>query len=168
METILLSKSENAIINIACDFFNLFNLIPQEIRGDSKKRTGIHFFITEPGTRNFISNSVGRPSEAARIFAIEKATRMGLLGDYSSQNSENIELMRFRGALTVEIEGIKIQASVSGLQSDEDAFTAVKILAYIFNISDAKVCKIVKKHGGILPESFNKKNHYLYIDLGEN
>ena len=166
--TIILSQQRNGIVSVAYDCFNLINAIPAEIKGDNKERTGIQIFVGEPGTRNSIFASINYPSEAAKIFVVEKATRMGLLGDYSSQNSENPELMRFRGALTVEIEGAKIQASVSGLQSDEDAFTAVKILAYIFNISDAKVCKIIKEHGGILPECLFNNTHYLYIYTPEN
>lgn len=142
----LLEKKEQAH-KTAYFWFNELMKLPNSIRNDDKKRTGVQVFVWEPGTRNFIYFPVSEPSEAAQIFAVEKAVRSYVLGDTSSQNSEDISRLRFPGSVTVEINGVVITVSVSGLQSHEDVFVAIHILARIFNTTTSEICLNILENG---------------------
>lgn len=133
-------------------WFNKLMKLPNSVRNDDKERTGIQVFMWEPGTRNFIYFPVGEPSEAAQIFAVEKAVRSYVLGNASSQNSEDVSKLRFPGSVTVEINGVVITVSVSGLQSHEDVFIAIQVLARIFDETTASICLSIVEQGGDLPK----------------
>jgi hypothetical protein len=113
------------------------------------------------GTKNLILAKIGSPSENAQFYYIEKAVRSEGYGDYSSQNSEDPERMRFAGCVMVKVDDRKFQASVSGLKSDEDAYIAVRILAYALDLTVHYVLSNIKKHRGMLPFSFSEPGHYL-------
>jgi len=146
----LLEEKERAH-KTATFWFNKLMKLSNDIRNDDKNRTGIQVFIWEPGTRNFVFFPVSEPSEAAQIFSVEKAVRSYVLGDASSQNSQDLSKLRFPGSVTVKIEGITIVVSVSGLQSHEDAFIAIQVLARIFNETTTSVCLSIVEQGGELP-----------------
>ena len=157
-----LNKHRISITTVAKDWFEAITKLPKNIRPDDKERTGIQVLVREPGTRNLIYFSVFEPSEAAKFFSIEKAVRSHILGDYSSENSGNSGQMQFPGSITVRIQGVEIQASVSGLKAEEDVVVSVMILAGIFNLSPALLCKEVLESGGKLPASFFDKKSYFY------
>jgi len=136
--------------------------LPEDKRKDYKVRTGIQIFIREPGTRNALYASIYQPSEAAQTFAVEKAVRSYTLGDFASQNSENPEKMQFRGSLTVNINGVLMQASVSGLDADEDVYVAANLLAKTFSMTPLEILDNVAENKGQRPPAFKQKNHYLY------
>lgn len=95
-------------------WFNEIMKLPDDIRNDTKERTGISVYIRQPGTnkRNSIHFSVRQPSQDAQDFAVEKAVRFYVLGHFSSQNSADERKLHFPGSLTLEIEGELIQVSV--------------------------------------------------------
>jgi hypothetical protein len=135
--------------------------LPSDERKEEKVRTGIQIFIREPGTRNALYASIYHPSEAAQTFAVEKAVRSYTLGHFASQNSENPEKMQFRGSLTVNINGVLMQASVSGLDADEDVYEAANLLAKIFAMTPLEILNHVVENDGQIPATFKQKNHYL-------
>lgn len=146
----LLEEKERAH-KTAAFWFNKLMELSNDIRNDDKDRTGIQVFAWGPGTRNFIYFPVGEPSEAAKIFAVEKAVRSFVLGDASSQNSQDVSILRFPGSVTVTINSITVTVSVSGLQSHEDVFVAIQVLARIFNETTTSICLSIVEQGGELP-----------------
>lgn len=146
-----LEEKKERVHKTATFWFEQLLKLPNDIRNDDKERTGIQVFAWEPGTRNFIYFPVGNPSEAAQIFSVEKAVRSYVLGDASSQNSQDIAKLRFPGSVTIIINGITIIVSVSGLQSHEDVFIAIQILAGIFNKTTASICLSIVEQEGELP-----------------
>jgi len=136
--------------------------LPGDERKEEKARTGIQIFIREPGTRNALYASIYHPSEAAQTFSVEKAVRSYTLGHFASQNSEDPEKMQYRGSLTVNIGGILIQASVSGLDADEDVYVAANLLAKIFSMTTLEILSHIAENNGQRPATFKQKNHYLH------
>lgn len=161
-----LSEKRAEIISKATELFDKIVNVPEEIRPDTSVRTGIQIFMREVGTRNSVFISIHQPSENAQTFSVEKAVRSETLGHYSSQNSEDPQLMKFRGSVTVDFATEKYQASVSGLKGEEDVAIAVIILSLVLGISVRNVIgKILANHGQ-LPECFFEKDHYLNAILG--
>ncbi len=146
--------------------YNEIMAVPPEIRQDEpgKERTGIWVLAQEPGTRNAVHFKVYLPSMFARICSIEKAVRSYVLGDCSSQNSEDPEKMRFRGSLTVASALVEqyIQVSISGLQSDEDVAISIRLQSFANNLSPKTICATIEAFKGQLPNFINEPDHYLY------
>ena len=168
------SEMQEKIRTTAQKYFDHLANLPKEVRSDTKKRTGIQIFVREPGTRNFAYVSVGQPSEAAKIFAIEKAVRSDVLGDICSQDSEDAENMRFAGSVSVptfyqkltvgtNYHKANIQASVSGLKAEEDVYVAMTVLATIFNCKLRNIPLMTVENGGKVPGCFFDRHHYLFI-----
>jgi hypothetical protein len=147
-----LKEKELEIMETAAFWFNTLMNLPNEIRQDTKERTGISVYIREPGKRNSLHFSVSQPSADATDFAVEKAVRSHVLGHVSSQNSEDPEKLQFAGSLTLEIDGTIIQVSVSGMQSFEDVFIAIQILSRISGAYTYSVCLSIAEKGGELPK----------------
>jgi hypothetical protein len=149
--------------DVAQYYFDKIVELPKEIRSDDKERTGIKYLIREIGTRNLILDSVGKPSEAAQFFAIEKAVRSETLGHATSQNSADPDKMKFPGSVTMNyLNKTFLQCSVSGLKGEEDVFVAVVLLANAFKVPVSYVIEMVELSGGELPWQFKKEGHYLY------
>lgn len=146
---------------MATNGFNTLKNLPKEIRKDDKERTGIQVLVREPGTRNLIFFSVGNPSEHAMFFAAEKAVRSHIHGDSASQNSSNPEKMEFAGSVSVCIDGICLQVSVSGMRAEEDVAIAITILSHLFSVLPKKICLQIEMSGGRLPDCFSYPRHYL-------
>jgi hypothetical protein len=163
--SIELSSTWNQVVITAQKYFHAITSFPPDIRPDQKLRTGLFVFLREPeppeGRRNQISIPIFRPSEDAKIFAVEKAVRSWTLGDYSSQNSADPTKLRFPGCITVEINRQIVQVSCSGLDSPEDVGGSVIILAKLFKVKPKEICDNVQVHGGQLPEEFLDKYSYL-------
>jgi hypothetical protein len=135
--------------------------LPREVRLDDKERTGIAIFMREIGTRDLITGSVANPSEAAKVFAVEKAVRSAVLEHYSSQNSADPEKLQYPGSLTIDLDGLKIQASISGLQSDEDAVASLILLAHYSGWSVKACIDHIQERKGELPVVIFEPEHYL-------
>lgn len=157
-----LFERREELITLATSMFDYFIKLPKEIRPDDKERTGIQIFLREVGTRNSIFASIHNPSENAQWFAVEKAVRSETLGDFSSQNSEDPEQMRFRGSLSVLFHHSIIQASTSGLTGDEDTAVSLRLLSCWTKIPPEFVIKHVIENEGQLPDCFFDRDHYLY------
>jgi hypothetical protein len=159
--TILLSEKKNMLVAVAANVFDYFVSLPKSVRLDEKERTGIQVLVREPGTQNRIFFSVGQPPEGSVINAVEKAVRSDVLGNLTSQDSENPDKMQYRGSVTFVGEHITIQASVSGLLPDEDVAIAVAILTLLFDYRSIFFCRLIEKRGGAMPINFEKEGHYL-------
>jgi len=162
MNKINLNSIRGMLIAEAYKRYDELRNLPADERKEEKAPTGIQIFIREPGTRNAIHASIYHPSEAAQIFSVEKAVRSYTLGDFASQHSENPEKMQYRGSLTVNINGVLIQASVSGLDADEDVYEAANLLAKIFAMTPLEILRHVVENNGQIPATFKQKTHYLY------
>lgn len=156
-----LVEKKSQIAAVATALFHEITNLPDDVRHDEKKRTGIQILVREPGTDNLAIVSVLEPSDRAKFFSIEKGVRSHLKGDYASQNSENTEVLEFRGSVTVSIDGMTVQVSVSGLMGDEDVTIAIRILASIFNMKAYDIAKAIMSENGTLPPSLYTQNHYL-------
>jgi len=149
-------------IELATKLFDEITKLPKEIRPDDKERTGIQIFLREVGTRNSVFASIYQPSEQAQSFSVEKPVRSETLGDFSSQNSEAPEFMKFRGSLTILFHKGRIQASCSGLTGDEDAAVSLRLLKFLTQLPTDFLIEHILRNGGMLPKCFFDRNHYLY------
>jgi hypothetical protein len=149
MKIDLKDRKENLVEHMSVTF-RLLNLLPPAWRNDEKARTGIMVLIREPDTRNLIFFPVEQPSEYAMFFAAEKAVRSHIMQDAASENTSDPMRMQFAGSISVHMNGMYIQISVSGMKSEEDVALAENIIG----------------NGGKLPECFFQKDHYLNKFLG--
>ena len=151
------------LIELATQLFDQITKLPKEVRPlDDKPRTGIQIFVREEGTRNSIFASIYQPSEQAQSFSVEKAVRSETLGDFSSQNSEDPDHMKFRGSLTILFHKGRIQASCSGLSGDEDTAVSLRLLKLLTKIPTDFLIEHIIKNDGMVPECFFDRDHYLY------
>ena len=143
--------------------FSQITNLPLSERLDDKKRTGIQVLIREIGTKdNLLFVSVFQPSQRAMFFACEKAARSDAHGDYSSANSADPDNFQYPGSITVEIDGQKFQASVSGLKSEEDVYIASQMLAFVLNKKVKHILLRIVQCEGRLPNEFFTHGHYLF------
>jgi len=148
--------------------YNAVKAIPANERGDRKIRTGISVLVRQVGTRNFILFGVCFPPEATNFFVVEKAVRSEIFYEVTSQSSENEEILRFSGSVTFTTEDKTLyQVSISGMQPHEDAGMSVALMAKFLQIEVSKVItNITKNLGGVLPDYFNDKKHYMQPIIG--
>ncbi|NVN97035.1 hypothetical protein HXX01_02265 [Candidatus Nomurabacteria bacterium] len=150
-------------IELATKLFDEITNLPKEVRPlDDKPRTGIQIYLREAETRNSIFASIYQPSEQAQSFSVEKAVRSETLGDFSSQNSENPEKMKFRGSLSILFHRGMIQASCSGLSGDEDAAISLRLLKNLTGFSTEFIIGHIVRNEGMVPDCFFERGHYLY------
>ena len=150
-----------SLLNFAETLFTNFTALSNVVRSDEKVRTGIKILIREIGTSNIILESIGKPSEAAQFYAIEKAVRSETLGHAASQNSANPEKKKFAGSITA----FNYQVSVSGLKADEDVFISVALMAKFLGESIENVIFEIVQKGGLLPEWSLNRNLYHWSTL---
>lgn len=163
-----LNQKRQDIIAVATEIFEKFINLPKDQRPDEKERTGIQVLVWQPGTRNLVIVSVGKPSEAAQFFAIEKAVRSRVLSDMSSQNTEHEPSLQYAGSVSVflnELEGHHgeegiLCASVSGLKAEEDAAISAAVLAKVTGTSFLDICNSVNNYSGYLPDWYEGERDY--------
>lgn len=136
----LSEKKALAIIIAALAYYKITKL-PKSIRPDDKERTGIQIFVRVPGTRNLIYFPISEPSEAAKVFSIEKAIRSAILNNATSEESADPSIMQYAGSVTICLDGVEYQVSVSGLKAEEDVAVAVIVLSKILNVSTMFICE---------------------------
>ena len=150
-------------IELATRLFDEITKLPKEVRPlDDKPRTGIQIFLREAGTRNSVFASIYQPSEQAQSFSVEKAVRSETLGDFSSQNSEDPDLMKFRGSLTILFHKGRMQTSCSGLSGDEDAAVSLRLHKLYTELPTDLLIEHIIKNDGMVPDCFFDRDHYLY------
>jgi len=157
----MLNEFRGRLIARAYQCFDEITGLGPKVRMDETPRTGIRIYVTESQTRNSVFTFIYRSSENAQSFAVEKAVSSFTRGEFASQNSENPEKMEFCGSLTVNFDGIIIQASTSGLQGSEDVYVSANLLSEAFSVTVKEILANVVAHGGMLPEEFFDSNHYL-------
>ena len=167
MAQIDLAKKKMLIHLIGTQIFDYLTSLPKDIRPDKKDRTGIRILVRVPGTRNMLGISIHRPSEAAKIFAIEKSVRTDLYDDITSQDSEDEDVMKFRGCVSMRVNHEVFHSSVSGLLGSEDVMIAIIIIAITTNHTVSQVIINIKQRGGKLPQELFKEGHYLHALLNE-
>ena len=145
------------------ELFKKITSYPQEIRGNSKKSTGIQIVCWVEETRNIIIIPIQQPSDAAKFFSVEKAVRAAANYDFTSQESEDTELFRFRGSISYEYTSIGCLAvSCSGLTGDEDCLISTIFLGKILGKSPKSIIGDLLKRERKLPEQFSEEDNYLY------
>jgi len=162
LKKIDLKEKRAMLFELAGVWFQIFMSAPPEARGDTKIRTGVQILIWEPGTRNLVFGSVGAPSEAAQVLCVEKAVRSHLKKATTSGDCANESKLQFPGSVTVNYNGQILQASCSGLLSEEDVALDIMNLSYILNLPPIKVCKNIRYCEGTLPACFDNEEHWFY------
>lgn len=152
---------------VAARFFAYITSLPTNVRPDDKNRTGIHVFVGYLGTRNIIQFSISQPSDAAKIFAIEKAVRTHTYQEYSSANSQDEKQCQFPGCVAVDTPDGKLYASISGLKGDEDATGSLAILTTLLNKDVDEIMAYITQSGGQLPDDLSDLSSYMSIALRE-
>lgn len=160
MNKIIFEDEKEKIHLIATRCFDYITSLPEGVRPKDKIRTGIQIYLEEMDTDNILLFSVYQPSERAKVFAIKKVLCMELLGDASSQNSENPEKRFFRGGLRYVVNGFRVRIGISGLFGDEDVATALTILAYLFKTSPGSIHGHIMSCNGKMPDGLFE-DHYL-------
>jgi hypothetical protein len=161
-KTIDLNSKMTRALEVGHKWFMTTIGLREDIRNDEKMRTGIQMLLQQPGTRNLIFLAIIEPSKVAQVLASEKATRSNVLGDVSSFNSRNPQIMRFGGAVTATFDGVTLQASTSGLKEEEDILVSVMQLAEAFDKTPLEICTNISEHGGLFPPEFFEVDSYLY------
>lgn len=162
MKGISLQEERAEILAVARTWFNKILALPADVREDNKPRTGIQILVRVPGTRNLVYDSVAEPSEAAKVFVVEKAVRSEVLEQNTSAASQDEDLCRYPGSLTILYRGVNIQVSISGLKSEEDVLIGVMILSYLCQLSPAQVCATLLEQDADLPDAAYDAEHYLF------
>lgn len=136
---------------------------PSSIREDSKNRIGIAVLCREIGTDNIVYFTVGVPSDTAKFLVSEKATRSEIRGEYSSRNSKDKAQLQFAGAITVEIEGRRFQASCSGLKEAEDEFISIDLLSISLNLKKEEIIKQLRNKKALFENFWLPELNYLQM-----
>src|SRR5665811_419863 len=124
----------------ALRWFDRITGLPKEIMPDVKYRTGVQVTVKQWGTaRNQIFFSVYKPSEDAQFFSAEKLVRSHAHGDFASQNSQNPEEGEYAGSITVFINGVYTQVSVSGLIGEAVSYTHLRAHETVLDL----VCRLL-------------------------
>ncbi len=162
-----IAASEATLRAIATEIFDSIAIIPTEVRGDSKKRTGICVLVGQPDSRNFVMFPIGEPPDVSRFFCAEKAARASVLGHYSSGNSRNPDHCRYAGCIVIltpnEVDGkiLLLQCSISGLQENEDVAGSILVLSRFLGVDTKTICQWMQCNGGVLPVELFQEGHYL-------
>jgi len=160
-----LETRKGELIALANELFHDITTLPSDVRSDTKLRTGIQILVREVNTKNLIFFSAGKPTDQAMFFAAEKAVRSAMHGHFASENSQKPFEMQFAGSITIDFEGILLQASCSGLLADEDVVSSMIILSRFTGYPVSFIMELVQRGGGILPKvitSSKESYHYLY------
>lgn len=155
-----LQEKRMEMVALATKVFKEIVGLANYIRNDEKERTGIKVLVWEANTRNLLLFSVGKPSEAAEVFVVEKAVRAAVDHDFSSGNGANPNKMKFAGCVGFEFNGQFLQVSVSGLQEKEDVAVATILLAHLIGKSPWQLYKTIKAIA-IMPNFLEAENDYL-------
>lgn len=162
-QKIILEGLSSQLRPFAEKYFDYIVGLPTDARpADEKPRTGIQILLEEADTRNLTNFPVYSPSEAAVRFASKKVDFAQSHKHFSSQNSADPKKMRFAGCVAIEINGQIIYASTSGLKAEEDVAISIMMLHHLTGLSTAQICENIVYHGGLLPDCFKDKKHYLH------
>lgn len=161
MMPIDLAPRQTEFFSVARQLFNRITHLPITSRGFDINGTGIQVLVRQPGTENIIFFPVYSPSGSASFLAAEKANRSYFKGESASQNSANPEKIEFAGSVTVKFKEIELQASVDGLEWEENVAIAVFMLSCGLGLPPNIICDNVMKNGGRLPPAFFTGSHYL-------
>lgn len=171
MKTIILKKKEPCIFELGKELFDKITTLPADVRPVDEKRTGIQIYIRQLGTRNSAFVSVYSPSKDDITFSVEQSVRTEILGDYSSQDSANPDLMRFAGCVVMELDGIKYHSSVSGLKETENVYMAVVLMREVLGINIKSIVDYLYFYGAMLPKELeynfygiNKLKYNTYLN----
>lgn len=159
--SINLDEKKTAIVYAGNKLFTYLVKLPQDVRPDKQKRTGIQVFAKIIGTRNQVSLSVKKPSKDAKVFAVEKSVRTECYADKTSWNSRDVNKQRYGGCVSIFLGEYEFHVSVSGLKEEEDVCIAIIIMSKISGIGIDEILHEIKEDGGEMPEGMYQAGHYL-------
>ena len=154
-----LEAKRASLVQKAAEMYSRIMAIPPEIRKDEKERTGIAVVAVVSATPNVVVFSIGNPPDRSIFFATEKAVRSDIFDHQTSQESKNLEKMKFPGSISMRIDGIIYRVSISGLKAEEDVAVAIHLLSIIIGLIPNAVRIALE---GKLPDCFSDSNHYLF------
>ena len=167
MVQIDLAQKKMLIHLIGTQIFDYLTSLPKDIRSDNEERTGISIVLRVPGTRNFLGVSIHRPSEEDKVSAIEKSVRTALYDDITSQDSEDEDVMKLRGCVSMKVNYEIFHSSVSGLLGSEEVAIAIIMMAIATDRTVSQVIINIKQRGGKLHQELFKEGYYLQALLTE-
>lgn len=160
MEKINLIEQRESLIELATKLFNYATELPYEekwLKSKEKKSRGIQIFVYELKNKdNLVFNSIGEPSDFAKIFAVQQAVKAEILGHHFASRKEP-------GVLSVLYKDTSIWASTAGLMEDENAVISLFLLAKVTDCKPGDMIKYILSNKGELPNCFlNVRQHYIY------
>lgn len=161
MKTINLEEKIGLISEIGTELFNYLTSIPQEIRPDTTKRPGIQILARILSKREIVEVPIYAPLPMTRFFVAEKSVRTESLGHKTSQDSEDVQRLKFAGCVSRYIGGDELHVSVSGLSAVEDTTVAIIVLSRVVGVSIDAVIIEIQEDGGKLPKEIFQEGHYL-------
>ena len=160
-------QQRKKISYIGNKLFDQLISLPQEIRPDKNPPTGIEIFVKIVGTRNQMTVSIKKPSKDAKIFAIEKSVRTEIHAHKTSQDSEDVEHMKFAGCVSFYLDKEELHVSTSGLEAEEDTLVSIIVLSRITGVSIDEIIEEIKRDCGALPKEIFQHGHYLDVMLND-
>lgn len=161
-----LRTKEALLRKVMTDNFDYLTTLPKKRRQD-KERTGVAVRIEIPLKSKTLLFPVYDPSQRAMYLVQEKLLRTMTKGHATSQNSEDPETVpmemrkKFRGCITIQMDGYIIYISISGLLGSEDVACAIILGGDLTGLSATEIIKNIQQRGGLLPDELFQKGHYL-------
>ncbi len=141
----------------------LYDTIVREIENKKRKSKGLMVYVVYPDNpKEFLLEKLYKPTKQDKIQVVEQAVRANLNRDFSSMNTENVELLRFQGSLTTDILGYKIQVSVSGLLPEENSAISIILLSNITEKDVKEIANNIEKNHGEIPLFWEDAQSELY------
>lgn len=164
MNTFDVQEKEKLVSALGNEIFDYLTSLPQDIRPDPEGRVGIWILLRILGTRELLDVIVKNPLPFARFLAAEKSTRTEVYAHKTSQDSEDIQNLKFAGCVGffLELTGEELHVSISGFKGGpEDAAVAIIITSRVVGQSIDAVIDDIKKDGGTLPDEIFQQGHFL-------
>ncbi|MFA5163908.1 MAG: hypothetical protein WC441_05335 [Patescibacteria group bacterium] len=146
----------------ATAWHNLIHNQPPKIRAKDESETGIQVFVGLPDTNNFAFFPVGQPTGDISFAAANRAVYSWLFRDMLSLDNDGPITIGHSASLIVDIEGLRIQAAVAGLEYVENIFIGAMLIAKAVKITPAKIFDHLSFRHEKFPECFREVGHYLH------
>ena len=164
MAHINLHEDRDSIFEAGMDIFQYITGQPQEVRAKDDP-PGVNILFRIPGIES-AHIPIYNPPIRIHDFTVEKSVRTEVLGNVTSQDSENEKKLRYRGCITFQMaDGTIIHCSVSGFNGTEDVTTAIIAMAIKVKVPVHEIIKNIQQRGGSLPEEIFQVDHYLKLLL---
>jgi hypothetical protein len=155
-------KKNWIILDTGTKVFDYLTGLSETIRPKGDDQPGVNIMFKIILTKSIVHVPIRNPKPLAHDFTIEKSVRTELLGNVTSQESENPTIFRYRGCISYRMPDTAIiHCSVSGLFGSEDVTIAIIAMAKKLNVTLDEVIANIRQRGGALPVECFQEGHYL-------